>query len=490
MSDLTDSPLVRMRGVTKAFPGVVAVDDLDLDIHAGRVHAIVGLNGAGKSTVVNLLAGLVKPDAGRIEFPDRGHASFNEVSLVPQELVFVPGLSVGRNILLGHEGRLTRQSLTKAETTTVKEVLDRVGLGVHPDLYPGECSVPQIRLIQMAKALLAQGKVMLLDEPTAVLSPREATRLMERVNALKSQGEAVVYVSHRLSEVLLLADVITVLKDGRKINSYQRGEIDRDGLISLLARDHPGMNELQGESLPGGELALAVKDLAAPGFEGLTFGVREGEVIALVGLQDAGQSWAVRTLAGLNPPSRGSVKLREIQVDLSSPVSVVARGMTLVPAERRTSGVIGSMTVRENVVISPRARAHRWGFRLRRLEQRTSDSYVRRLRVKARRSQLVATLSGGNQQKVAVARALETRPRVLLLDEPTQGIDAATKGEVLRLIKTEALANAASVVAATSQLDEVPGWADRAVVFRLGQVVAELDSNEIAEAALLKHSLS
>ena len=250
------------------------------------------------------------------------------------------------------------------------------------------------------------------------------------------------------------------------------------------------MNELQGESLPGGELALAVKDLAAPGFEGLTFGVREGEVIALVGLQDAGQSWAVRTLAGLNPPSRGSVKLREIQVDLSSPVSVVARGMTLVPAERRTSGVIGSMTVRENVVISPRARPHRWGFRLRRLEQRTSDSYVRRLRVKARRPQLVATLSGGNQQKVAVARALETRPRVLLLDEPTQGIDAATKGEVLRLIKTEALANAASVVAATSQLDEVPGWADRAVVFRLGQVVAELDSNAIAEAALLKHSLS
>ena len=134
MSDLTDSPLVRMRGVRKAFPGVLAVDDLDLDIHAGRVHAIVGLNGAGKSTVVNLLAGLVKPDAGRIEFPDRGHASFNEVSLVPQELVFVPGLSVGRNILLGHEGRLTRQSLTKAETTTVKEVLDRVGLGVHPDL--------------------------------------------------------------------------------------------------------------------------------------------------------------------------------------------------------------------------------------------------------------------------------------------------------------------------------------------------------------------
>ncbi|HKX75762.1 MAG TPA: sugar ABC transporter ATP-binding protein [Acidimicrobiia bacterium] len=487
---MSDSPLVRLRGVTKAYPGVVAVDDLDLDIHAGRVHAIVGLNGAGKSTVVNLLAGLVKPDVGRIEFPDRGHASFNEVSLVPQELVFVPGLSVGRNILLGHEGRLTRQSLTKAETTTVKDVLDRVGLEVHPDRYPGECSVPQIRLIQIAKALIARGKVMLLDEPTAVLSPREASRLMERVKALRSQGEAVVYVSHRLSEVLLLGDVITVLKDGRKIDSFRRGEIDRDGLISLLARDQPGMKELQRESLRGGEPVLRVEDLAARGFEGLTLGVRQGEVMALVGLQDAGQSWAVRTLAGLNPPSRGSVRLREEQLDLSSPISVVARGMTLVPAERRTSGVVGSMTVRENVVISPRARGHRWGLRLRRVEQRTSDSYLWRLRVKARRPQLVATLSGGNQQKVAIARALETQPRVLLLDEPTQGIDAATKGEVLRLIKTEARTNAASVIASTSQLDEVPGWADRAVVFRLGQVVAALDGKEITEAALLEHSLS
>ncbi|HJQ95062.1 MAG TPA: ATP-binding cassette domain-containing protein, partial [Acidimicrobiia bacterium] len=260
---------------------------------------------------------------------------------------------------------------------------------------------------------------------------------------------------------------------------------------SLLARDHPSGKEFEEPSLSGGpEPALSVDDLAAPGFDGLTLGVGEGEVIALVGLQDAGQSWAVRTLAGLNPPIRGSVKLRKEQVDLSTPASVVAKGMTLVPAERRTSGVIGSMTIRENVVISPRARARRWGFRLRRLEQRTSDSYVERLRVKARRPQLVATLSGGNQQKVAVARALETRPRVLLLDEPTQGIDAATKGEVLRLIKSEARTNAATVVASTSQLDEVPGWADRAVVFRLGQVVAELDGNEITEAALLKHSLS
>ncbi|HKX74490.1 MAG TPA: sugar ABC transporter ATP-binding protein [Acidimicrobiia bacterium] len=469
---------------------MVAIQDLDLDIFGGQIHSIVGLNGAGKSTVVHLLAGVLQTDWGTVSASKESGRTLPEVSLVPQELMFVPTLSVGRNITLGHESTLTRRPLSRQEHQRVVEVLRRVGLDLDPTTDPGGCSAPQLRLIQVAKALYAPGTVMLLDEPTAVLAARDADRLMSRLETLRDQGEAIVYVSHRLSEVLRLSDVITVLKDGQKVGFFERGQVTREELLDLLTSDRPDgdRNHLSAVA-PLDSTVLELKGLSAPGFDRLDLQVNAGEVVALVGLQDAGQSSAVRALAGLNPPIAGSVHLGGEQVGVSDPTAAVAAGITLVPAERRTAGVIGNMTVRENTVISPRARSQRLGLRLRNQERRVADTYRKRLRIKSGATQLVAMLSGGNQQKVAIARALETQPRVLLLDEPTQGIDAATKGEILSLLKSAARDAGAALLASTSQLDEVPGWADRVVVFRQGQVVGVLAGHEVSEPALLAMSV-
>ncbi len=481
--------LVELRGVTKRYPGVVALQDLDLDVHRGAVHAIVGLNGAGKSTLVNLLAGVVQPDEGRIAYP---HAGDREtVSLVPQEILFVPGMSIGRNILLGREKKLfMRRRLDTGELRQVAEVLERVGLHFHPETDPSRCSTPQLRLVQVARALLAPGNVMLLDEPTAVLPEADARLLLERVGTLRDQGEAVVYVSHRLGEVLQLADEITVLKDGRKVASFRRGEVDRRGLIDLLTKQRDTVSDEATLQASGdGAVTLVVEGLTGDGFRDVTVQGQSGEVTALVGVKDAGHSQVVESLAGLRPTTAGTAHLNQILLDLSSPTTAVRAGLVLVPADRRTSGIVGQMSVRENTVLSPRTTAKSWGWRARRQERRAARRYIDRFEIKAGESDKVATLSGGNQQKVALARAVEANPTVMLLDEPTQGIDAATKGQVLNLIKAEARRSGRVVLAATSQLEEIPGWADKAIVFREGAVVARLEGADITEANLLHASI-
>ena len=486
-----ESLLVQMQGVTKRYPGVVALEDLDLDVEEGTVHAVVGLNGAGKSTLVNLLAGIVQPDEGVISFPaSSGHRE--TLSLVPQEVIFVPAMSIGRNILLGREkGTFGRRRLDRTELVQVAEALDRVGLSLHPETDPRECSIPQLRLMQIARALLAPGKVMLLDEPTAVLPEVDAGRLLDRIASLRDRGEAVVYVSHRLGEVLRLADTITVLKDGRKAASFKRGEVDRHGLIELLSKHRTPSTEAEQPSVEVGlKPGLMVEGFAAPGFAGVSFHAPAGEVLALVGVQDAGQSQVVESLAGLRMPTAGRAQLGDRVLDLSSPAAAAGAGLVLVPADRRTSGVVGPMSVRENTVLSPRTRAKSWGWRALPRERDTARRYISRFEIKAAGFDVVATLSGGNQQKVALARAVEAHPAVMLLDEPTQGIDAATKGEVLRLMKSEAVRFGRVVISATSQLEEIPGWADNAIVFREGEVVARFSGDDITEANLLHASIS
>ncbi len=483
--------LVQMRGVTKRYPGVVALENLDLDIEEGTVHAVVGLNGAGKSTLVNLLAGLVQPDEGVIRFL-ASSGDREALSLVPQEVMFVPAMSIGRNILLGRETwTFGRRRLDRTEFVQVAEALDRLGLSLHPETDSRECSIPQLRLMQIARALLAPGKVMLLDEPTAVLPEVDAGRLLERIATLRDRGEAVVYVSHRLGEVLRLADTITVLKDGRKAASFKRGEVDRRGLIDLLSKHRTPTTEADEPSVEvGRQPGLTVEGLSAPGFGGVSFHAPAGEVLALVGVQDAGQSQVVEALAGLRMPTAGTARLGNRVLNLSSPYAAARAGLVLVPADRRSSGVVGPMSVRENTVLSPRTGATRWGFRARPREGDTARRYINRFEIKAASSDVVATLSGGNQQKVALARAVEAHPTVMLLDEPTQGIDAATKGEVLRLIKSEALRFGRVVVSATSQLEEIPGWADSVIVFREGEIVARFSGIDITEADLLHASIS
>jgi ABC-type sugar transport system ATPase subunit len=489
MSNATQ-PLIELRNVTKAYPGVIALQDLDLAVAPGRVHAVVGLNGAGKSTLVNILAGKAKPDSGSVEEGVAGRG--RSVNMVPQDIVVVPEFSIGRNVLLGTERRFPlRRRLNGTEQRIVKTALDRVGLDVDPETPPAWCSTQELRLVQVAKALVDPADVLLLDEPTAVLPEGEANRLLDTFMVLRDAGEAIVYVSHRLGEVLEIADEITVLRDGRKVASFARGEVDRQGLLDLLTKHGEQGQAGAAVSSGRGEVVLELEELSAAGFQPLSLEARAGEVIALVGVQGAGQSAVIQVLAGLQPPSAGSVRVSNESVELSSPFTATSAGFMLVPADRRARGVVSTMDVVENIALSPRSSAKKGGFRWRLRERDVAKRHVDRFAIKTPGlSAQLATLSGGNQQKVVLSRAIEARPRVLLLDEPTQGIDVATKWDILARIKNEAWTMGCPVLAASSELEEIPGWADRALVFRQGAVVADLDGGQITEERLLEHAVS
>ncbi len=483
---------VAVSRVTKAFPGVVALDDVDLAVSYGEVHAIVGLNGAGKSTLVNILAGSLVPDSGSVWVGDAAETAdlAEHVAFVPQDVVMVPSMSIGRNAILGSESFLSTAQLSPTEQAAVAKGFARVGLDLNPDFFPAECSVPELRLVQIARALMSGKRVLLLDEPTAVLGHGDSDRLIETLHGLRAEGEAIVYVSHRLGEVLRVADRITVLRDGRVVSTVEAEACTRSDLLEMLS----GANVEKAGAVPSivsDELPfLRVEGLTAAVFEDVNLEARPGEVVALVGVPGGGQSQVVQALSGLATPVAGQVFVGEKSVTLGSVSDSYRAGLVLVPADRRTSGVVTSASVAENIVLSPGSRSHLGGMRLKRLENMIVDSYQEAfgLVMRSRRA-AVATLSGGNQQKVALAKALESKPRVLLLDEPTQGIDVASKGRILEDIKVEARTSGRAILSATSELEEVVGWADRVYVFRLGSIQAELSGENISEDALIEFAV-
>ncbi len=485
----SDPPVIELRDVTKTYPGVMALRGLDLAITPGRVHAVVGLNGAGKSTLIKVMAGSIRPDRGSI-VGGTGGGRGRLVNMVPQDIVVVQDLSIGRNILLGREKPFpVRRALGPQEREHVGAALARVGLDLDPEVSPESCSIQELRLIQIARALADPAEVLLLDEPTAVLPEGDSSRLLETLRALRDSGEAIVYVSHRLGEVLDIADEVTVLRDGAKVATIQRGDTDRPRLLDMLTKG-AGTGAAPSDDSEAGAEVLLIEAVAARGVRPVNLTARAGEVVALVGVQGAGQSELVQALAG-SIPNSGSVSIGGRDVEITGPGRATGAGILLVPADRRARGVVSGMDVVENVALSPRSAAHRLGLRRRRREREVAAGYVQRFEVKTTGLDAeVGTLSGGNQQKVVLGRALEAKPKVLLLDEPTQGIDVATKWDILARIKSEARRSGFPVLAATSELEEVPGWADRALVFRLGSVVAELDGSEITEERLIELAVS
>ena len=398
----------------------------------------------------------------------------------------VPTLSIGRNALLGSEGFMTRAELSRREYEHVIEGFARVGLDIDPTTLPTDCSAPELRLVQISRALMQKASVILLDEPTAVLGRADSYRLLDTLRALREQDEAIVYVSHRLGEILDIADRITVLRDGRAVRSLSRKGTHRGELIEILS-GHPTEAMIFKESMSmDGTALLDVKRLSAPGLNQVSLVARRGEVVALVGVPAGGQSEVVQALAGLAPSLSGTVYLHGDPVSVRTVTDSYQAGFVLVPADRRRDGVVASASVLENVVLPPTSVAQRWKVRLKGQERRITRRYVDGFDILARsRSAAVSTLSGGNQQKVALAKAIEAKPQVLLLDEPTQGIDVATKRSILDDIKLEARSSGRAVIAAISELEEVGGWADTVYVFRLGETIARLDGNEVTEDALI-----
>jgi ABC-type sugar transport system ATPase subunit len=497
------APAARLEGITKKYPGVVALDDVTFDVTRGEIHALLGENGAGKSTLVKVIEGLVRPDEGRILLDGQEVRVFNVrdarrrgISVIPQEVLSVPELTVGRNILLGYERRLTRRArLIGPEREVVRRALERAGAEFDEATKASGMSVPELRLAQIARTLVHPGDVIALDEPTAVLSESDAEHLLERLLTFREQGKAIIYVSHRLSEVLQIAQRITVLRDGKNVGTFAREEVDRDQIVALMAKPDRRVEEA-GVADAGGATASAVTVLevdeltASPNLQGVSLSTRAGEIVGIAGVQGSGHGHLLRAVSGLDAYERGQVAIAGRKCPPGSIRDAYQAGAVFVPADRRRSAIVPLMSVRSNLVLPVRTKAQRLGMRLLRAERATTRRYVDLFNVRAPSTETLAgRLSGGNQQKLALARAFESNPRVVMLEEPTQGIDVNAKAEIRHLIRRLARDDGLSVVIATSEFEELLGLADVIHVMCRGRLVASLSAEEATYAAILHHAL-
>ena len=500
---------LRLQGVTKRFPGVTALDRVDLDLHHGEVHALLGENGAGKSTLIKILSGAHVADEGNfivaggpVAVTSPKEAMRLGITVVPQDILMVPELSIGRNILLGGEAALARRGrLGTAERLMVETALAKVGANFDAEAKTSSLSVPRLRLAQIARALVHPGEIMVLDEPTAVLSEPDAEHLMERIMQFRSEGKAVLYVTHRLTEVMRLADRITILRDGRRVGVFRRGEISRDDIVRLMAKDiaSNGSRESALARIPAvaptraGE-PLTIRDLSSGRrFSHVTLSAAPGRIVGIAGVQGSGHGHFLRAVAGVDPVDDGEILLGDERLQSGSVRHAVSRGVLLVPADRRGAAIVPFLSVRANIAISGRIRraARRWGLRWPSAERAMTRSYVERLSVRPSSTETrIGSLSGGNQQKVAIARALEGDARALLVEEPTQGVDVNAKAEIHALLRNVAKDTGCPIIIATSEFEELIGLADEVHVMREGRMVASFPGAEATYRRILENALS
>ncbi|MGB0100294.1 MAG: sugar ABC transporter ATP-binding protein [Nocardioides sp.] len=502
---MTDAPttaapagaLLQMTGIVKEFPGVRALDGVDLDVRAGEVHCLLGQNGAGKSTLIKVLSGFHQPDDGTIawdgevvSFSSPAKAIGHGVATIYQELDLVPHLDVTENVYLGHEvSRAGFTQRTKAHQT-VRELLARLG---HSEIAPtravGELSPAKQQIVSMARALSRDTRLLILDEPSAVLDGEEVKNLFRVIRDLTAEGVAVVYISHRLEEIREIGDRITVLKDGATVaTGLAVTETPTAELIRLMTGRSieyvfPPRSDAPRD---GGEPVLEVRGLALAGvFADLDLTVHAGEIVGLAGLVGAGRSEMIETLYGARRASAGTVSVDGKKLRRGSVGSAVRAGVGLAPEERKSQGLLLDEAVYKNVTVSSMSRFARLGFLDQAGERRRATELTESLDVRPSGvSRAVRTLSGGNQQKVVLARWLLRECRVLLLDEPTRGVDVGARSEIYQLIRSLADRGVA-VVVVSSEIEEVLGLADRALVVREGVVVHESAATAIDEAKVL-----
>jgi ribose transport system ATP-binding protein len=487
--------LLRVEGLTKRFPGVTALDRVQLTLRPREVLAVIGENGAGKSTLMKILAGVERADAGQVLLDGRAvqidnvHTALKlGIALIHQELNLADNLDVGANIFLGREPRRWGfLDLTSIERQS-RRYLEMVGLDVSPRMLVGGLSIGQRQLIEIAKALATDARILIMDEPTSSLSLHETQTLFRVVRQLRQRGVSIVYVSHRLAEVQELADRVTVLRDGRNAGELSRDEIQPRRMVSLMVGRDVSLFAGQKPRVPG-DVQLAVSEFVVPANprHRLNFSVRAGEIVGVAGLVGAGRSEMLQALFGVDPPLAGTIAVAGKTIRLRSPRDAIAAGIALVPEDRKQQGLILEMSVRHNIGL-PSLRRERLpaGVLNRARERRDADDMIRKLSIRPPDPvRLARDLSGGNQQKTVLAKWLTLRPKVLLLDEPTRGVDVGAKEEIYHLIE-DAAANGTAVLFASSELPEVCGLADRVLVMHQGRITGELSRAQASEEAVMR----
>jgi inositol transport system ATP-binding protein len=482
----------------KEFPGTVALGGVDLTVRRGEIHALLGENGAGKSTLMKTLIGIHPPDDGEILWKGASVRIRNPhealrlgIAMIHQELLPFPDLTVAENICMGQEptrflGWIDRRAMQRRAA----ELLERLGIPISPRARMGRLTVAEMQTVEIAKALSHNAEVIIMDEPTSAISDREVESLFGVIRDLKQNGVAIIYISHKMDEVFRIADTITVLRDGRYVATHRAAELDHDRLISLMVGRELGSCYPERPTCQSDDVALEVHKLThGDKFRNISLQVRRGEILGIAGLMGAGRTELVSAIFGLTPAQSGEIRVDGRPVNIACPQDAIRHGIAMVTEDRKQFGLVPQMSVKQNLTLASLRQYCRGPLIDHRRESRVADEQIRAFSIKTRdRNQRVNGLSGGTQQKVVVAKALLTEPQILILDEPTRGIDIGAKAEIYAIIARLA-AEGKAVIMVSSEMPEIVSLSHRILVMREGELAAELDPLRTTQEEILKFSM-
>jgi rhamnose transport system ATP-binding protein len=486
------------RAIRKAFAGVQALKDVSFELRPGEVHALIGENGAGKSTLIKIMTGALQADSGSltvfgkdVRYNDPSVARALGISAIYQQPSLFRHLSVAENIAWALEtARPWRRVHWKARKQRAVELLQSAGGAINPDRLAGSLSMPEQQIVEIAKAIGADAKILITDEPTASLTDQEVESLFGVIRTLRSQGVGIIYISHRLEEISAIADRVTILRDGHTIATRNSSEVRRDELIELMV-GRPIASVFPKREVAVGEIALELRNVssAAAGLRDVSLSVKRGEILGLAGLVGSGRTQLAETIFGLTPADSGEILVGGESVRIHSPARAIQLGIGYVPEDRREHGVILEMPIAANTSLANLTRVSRWGWIDENKESDLAQRYIGQLRIKTASSQPSAgALSGGNQQKVALARWLAIDPKVLILDEPTQGVDVGSKSEIHSLM-VDLAERGLAIIMISSELPEILGMSDRVAVMHAGSISGILSRQEATQQRILTLAL-
>jgi ribose transport system ATP-binding protein len=494
LSSHSKPPLLTVDRVSKRFAGVQALQDVSLSLSEGEVLAVLGENGAGKSTLMKILAGVQQSDTGSISIHGESvqldscrTAMSHGVVLIHQELNLADNLDIGANIFLGREprrfGLIDRRTIERES----RRFLDMVGLDESPSKLVGELTIGRQQMVEIAKALSTEAKVLIMDEPTSSLSGRETERLFEVVKDLRKRGVSIIYISHRLGEVIELADRVTVLRDGKNAGDLAKNEITHDNMVRLMVgRDVSKI--FNRKPTTAHEVLFKVTDLVTPTWpqHRVSFEVRAGEIVGVSGLVGAGRTEVLRCLFGIDRALSGTIEMDGVTLQLDKPYDAIRNGIGLIPEDRKKEGLVLELPISANIGLAGlRKNQFAFGFLNKRQESDDAAKMIQQMRIRTpNAAQIVQFLSGGNQQKVVIGKWLALGPRLLLLDEPTRGIDVGAKQEIYRLMEDLA-AQGLAILFVSSEMEEILGMSDRVLVMHEGRISGELARKDLSEEAVM-----
>ncbi len=489
--------LLEMHKISKSFPGVLALDNVDFDLNSGEVHALIGENGAGKSTLMKILSGAHQTDTGMIRMEGRTLKIHNPriaqdsgISTIYQEFNLIPHLSIASNIFLGREPQhfagFINRTIMYDET---KCILDELGLSIDPDILVRNLNVAQQQMVEVAKALIYHAKILIMDEPTSALTTTEIETLFATIKRIQQKGVGIIYISHRLEELFQIADRVTVLRDGKTVGMFKISEVNKKNLIRLMAdRDlkeyYPRIRSKVGKTI------LKVSQMSRGNYlKEISFHLKQGEILGIAGLLGAGRTELARAIFGVDRIESGEIFINDFPAEIASPRKAIKTGIGFLTEDRKQLGLILKLSVKDNISLPNLDKFSKYGFLKKKDQKNISLKFIEEFRIKTPGvNQKVINLSGGNQQKVVLSKWIARKLDILIFDEPTRGIDVTSKVEIYNLMN-QLTAQGVGIIMISSELPEILGMSDRILVMHNGKITAEFDANKVTQETLLTKAL-